>query len=255
MNVKELILSQNIDDIIQYLKENFIPEYEDYDKTSKRYDKGFRLSIEDIKNTIPRKNCEDLIYGWKYKEVNFDGNIEESIDHCNIKISELLNMDTEIEIKTFDDFTDAKLPTHWGLMFVDWETILGYQVIETDFVSNLELAAEILWELTFFGYEKEENIVNAKKEADILDERSKELDEAIKTGDTSGYISIDDDYFFNLEKELGFYDGLTDDEIKKVREENERKMKKAIEKTRELRLESIKKEYEFLKELKKKYEK
>lgn len=255
MNVKELILSQNIDDIIQYLKENFIPEYEDYDKISKRYDKGFRLSIKDIKNTIPITNSENIIYGIKCQEVNTDEIIETTIDHCNIKISELLKMNSNIEIETFEDIEKAHIPTHWGLMFVDWETILGYQVIETDFVSNLELAAEILWELTFFGYEKEENIVNAKKEADILDERSKELDEAIKTGDTSGYISIDDDYFFNLEKELGFYDGLTDDEIKKVREENERKMKKAIEKTRELRLESIKKEYEFLKELKKKYEK
>ena len=154
-----------------------------------------------------------------------------------------------------NEATKANMPNHWGLMFIDWETILGYQVIETDFVSNLELAAEILWELTFFGYGKEENMVNAKKEADILDERSKELDEAIKTGDTSGYISIDDDYFFNLEKELGLYDGLTDDEIIKVRKEDEIKRKKAIEKTRELMIDVRKKEYEFLKELKKKYEK
>ena len=255
MNVKELILSQNIDDLINYEKEHFIPEYEDYDSTAERYEKGFKLSIQDIKNTIPITDSENIIYGIKCQEVNTDETIETTIDHCNIQISELLKMNSNIEIKTFEDIEKANMPNHWGLMFIDWETILGYQVIETDFVSNLELAAEILWELTFFGYGKEENMVNAKKEADILDERSKELDEAIKTGDTSGYISIDDDYFFNLEKKLGLYDGLTDDEIIKVRKEDEIKRKKAIEKTRELMIDVRKKEYEFLKELKKKYEK
>lgn len=255
MNVKELILSQNIDDLINYEKEHFIPEYEDYETTAKRYENGFKLSIQDIKNTIPINDSENIIYGIKCQEVNTDDTIETTIDHCNIKISELLKMNSNIEIKTFDDIEKTHMPTHWSLMFIDWETILGYQVIETDFVSNLELAAEILWELTFFGYTKEQNMINSKKEADILDERSKELDEAIETGDTSRYISIDDDWFLNFEKKLGLYDDLTDDEIKKVREENKIKRDKAIEKTKKLAIESKKKEYEFLKELKKKYEK
>ena len=43
--------------------------------------------------------------------------------------------------------------------------------------------------------------------------------------------------------------------IEARRKEDERKRKKAIEKTRALMIESIKKEYEFLKDLKKKYEK
>lgn len=253
MNVKELILSQNTEELIKYMQDHFIAEYEDYDKLSKRYDKGFRLSIEDIKKTIPKNNSEELIYGMKCKEMHIDKTIEESIEHCNIKVSELLKMHSDVEIKTFDDFTKTKMPEHWSLMFIDWESILGYQVIETEFVSNLELAAEILWELTFFGYEKEINLENSKKEADELDKRTKEVKEAIEVGDNSKFITIDDEYFLNLEKKLGLYDGLTDEEIEKIRTEDKILRDKAFEKTKEFMFESKKKEYEFLKKLKKKY--
>ena len=70
MNVKELILKQDIENIIKYMQEHFIAEYENKEEIKKRFDEGFRLSIEDIKNTIPKTNTNHIIYGLPYKNYN-----------------------------------------------------------------------------------------------------------------------------------------------------------------------------------------
>lgn len=253
MNVKELILKQDIENIIKYMQEHFIAEYEDKEEIEKRFDEGFRLSIEDIKNTIPKTNTNHIIYGLPYKDYNSDGTVDEYVNHCVINLDELKIFNPNIQIHTFEDITVCHFPEHWGLMFLDWETILGYEFIDSGYVSELSLACDILWELTFFGYTKETNKINSDKEAEVLDERKKELDEAIETGDNSKFHTLDDDFFFNLEKKFGKYNGMTDEEIKGKRAEDKRLRDIAVKKTFDDALEWKKKEFELLKELKKKY--
>lgn len=253
MNVKELILNQNIEDIIKYMQKHFIAEYEDKEELSKRFDKGFRLSIKDIENTVPETNTNNIIYGLPYKDYNSDGTVDEYVEHCVIDLDELKKFNPNFSLHTFDDLDICHFPQHWSLMFLDWETILGYEVVDSGYVSNLALACDILWELTFFGYTKETNKQNSDKEAEILDERKKEVDEAIESGDDSKFHTLDDDFFFNLEKEFGEYDDMTDEEIEEKRAKDKELRDIATKKSLDNALEWRKKEFELLKNLKNKY--
>lgn len=249
MTVKELILEQNFEEIISYMTEHYVSEYEDKEKNKETFQMGFRLTIEDIKNTIPKEDTETIVYGFPYREY-FEGKLEENIETCVIKLSQLKEMETNYEINTLEDRKNKKYPEHWSLMFVDWETILGYEVIKNDFVSNLALACDILWELTFFGYTKEKNKEKSKEEETELMNSIREIEEG-----TCETISVDDDYFFDIEKECSLYDGLSEEEIEEKRKNDKIERELDYEKTTEEILVRLKKEFEFLKKLKKKFEK
>ena len=124
MNAKELILKQDPKDIIKYMQDHFIADYEDHDKKMEIFEAGFTLSLEDVKNTTPIPTTEDFLFATKVQEANADGITEEYVDVGKIEKSDILNMDTDYEITSFDDFRNKKYPESWWLMFVDWETIL-----------------------------------------------------------------------------------------------------------------------------------
>ena len=252
MTVKDLILRQNKDKIIEYMKENFIPDYEDKEKISKIMEKGFSLSLADIANIVPKISDEDLVFAFPYKETDGNCNIEINVDISNIKKSELLNMDTDYEIQTRDDVMDKKYPIPYSFMFIDWETILGYKIIEESFehVSELEFACKLLYELTWFGYTKEIATENTEKEIEELDRRMEEAEK----GKTYAIEDVDE-WFFNLSKEAGLYDGMTDEEIEEERREDKIRREKDLELFYELNVENKRKEFEFLKKVKKTIEK
>lgn len=254
MNVKELILKQNPNDIIKYMQDHFIAEYENQEEMRERYEMGYTLSLEDIKNTIPKENTEDYVIAKKTKEI-WSGEEEIIIDVSNIKKSEVLAMDTDYEIHSFDDIRDKKYPETWSFMFIDWETILGYQVIEeTIDVSELEFACALLWELTFFGYTKNRSEENAEKEMKELDKAHEEIEEAKRTGDNSKFHTIDENFFDEIRKELGFYDGMTEEEIKEEKKQKKIQRDLDFNETMSYALENKRKEFELFKKLKKEWE-
>ena len=254
MNVKELILNQDFEKMIEVFKEFYVPEYEDKEEKEKHFRIGFQKTLKDIEETIPEETKEHhLIYGIKYKDYNSDGTFENLVDHCSITIKELKNLNENVKIETFDDFEKCNFPNHWSLMFVAWEEILGYEVIKNEFVNDVELACEILWELTFFGYSKESNEENSKEEMEELDRREKEIKEAIETGDNSKFVTIDDDFFDKLREELGEYDGMTEEEKLEHKKQEKIDFDIMMEKNREEILKKNKLEYELLKKLKKEY--
>ena len=255
MNVKELILKQNPNDIIRYMQDNFIADYEDKEEIKSRYEMGFTLSLEDIQNTTPKENTEEYVIAKRYHEVWTDSE-EDTIDVSIIKKSEILNMDTNYEIHNFDDMNDKHYPECWSFMFLDWEEILGYQVIEeTIDVSELEFACYILWELTFFGYTKSRSEENSKKEMEILDKSREEVEKAIETGDDSKFHTLDDEFFEKWKRELGIYDGMNETEIQEKRMEDKIQRENASKKTMENALKVKQKEFELFKKLKKEWTK
>lgn len=81
---------------------------------------------------------------------------------------------TEDEMKSFDNIFEGI--TKYSYEIDDWENVLGYRVIITDDELKYDVAASILYEITFYGYD-EETIGEFKKS---LEDTVKEIEESME---------------------------------------------------------------------------
>lgn len=97
-----------------------------------------------------------------------------------------------------DDLNHSASLAGYAYEFESWENILGYLVYTPTRFCQFELAefyADILWEMTFFGISQDEHEEKAKEITDTLNERVKEVDEAIEKEKETGekqFISFKD---------------------------------------------------------------
>ena len=249
MNVKDLVLAQPLDCLLDKIIELFTDENDDLNRVRKAY----KHTIAQIAEIIPIESPNELMFGTIYKEYD-DGIMYEYPMFSLIHLDELEKMRTDGNIQSFEDSHNLNLPASYSLMFIDWEEILGYKIaLESfDYVTPIELAACLLDEITFFGYDYEKNKERCNEEEEELDRRVndiKEHPENLKTLDLNELKES----IVRLRKESGEFDGKTDEEIKDIVKKEDEEYEIEHKKNLELMLESLKERYEILKILKKNY--
>lgn len=247
MNVKELLLKQNIDDVIQYMKKHFITEFDDRVIKEKRFEENFPLSFIDIEKTTPVKTDNVFIFGYKGLDLDDDLNIESNPEFFCFQKDELENVNFNQEINLLEDIKEANLPPSYGLMFINWEDILGYNIVPFfEQISELELACLLLWELTWFGYTKDEYNYNSSIHSEELDKCSEEAKQALEEGRDDYFISFED-----LKEELfeTVYSDLTEEEKEEQRRLEELHLQEYLEKSKVLAVEHTKNVLEIFKQI------
>lgn len=247
MNVKDLLLKQNRDDLIDRTLQMFGKKDEtDKDEYHK---KRYHKALMDMESLEKIEDKEHLVYGMVEHDVN-DCQVTEHKNFSIIRLNELKAMVENGTIKSFEDRENFKVPDSYSLMFVDWKEILGYQVAPEsfDYVNQLDLAAVLLYEMTFFGYDYEENQDTSEKEEEELERLINE----IKNGDTENYKTIKDidEWFLELRKENGEFDGKTEEEVQSVLKQEKMGREEKRRNRTKVMLEDLQTRYEILKKLK-----
>ena len=187
MNIKELIFSIPALD----LAEAYAAKYDDLSPEKKgRVVDQVAAFIGTLKDRKP-KDTGHLILGISFVDDDEDEGRHEFIDACLFKKDDLaaqFDWDSSLaKVTTLDGLTDDQveelahtriLPDSYAYEYSPWDEILGYEVDPYNLmmVGSIPLAADVLWEMTFFGFE--ESQVDAEREE--LRRRADELDEILK---------------------------------------------------------------------------
>ena len=120
--------------------------------------------------------------------------------------------DSEIE----ELINDYEHLTSYGYEYEPWDNILGFQIDENNAekFGKTRLLANILYAMTFFGFDEE----NIDKERKILNQRTKEMDDVLKLPKEE-----QEKYFIpweTLKKELEIEDDSPEEELRKRKEMN-----------------------------------
>lgn len=184
MLVKELFEQVNFEAIMQYLfnEKQIIYDIEDLkEKTQEEIQKkcesmkeAYQHAYNEILKISPEINKNKIIILQKEKDLFSE---EEYYDVSLLHLEEL-NDDS---------------PVIYAIDFISWKQILGYEIS----LANLEeysldkLAGEILWEMTFYGYQEE---VIEEEKTELLNRRE-EVEKAMEK-------EKDEDYCLNKLKEV-----------------------------------------------------
>lgn len=163
MNVKDMILSQPMEDVVRAFIDRLRAETEQREKAIQRMTK-FVLSLRDIE---PCESGHLLLGIYHFDD---DG---EFLDPCLYSKKELLvEFEPESELSQLkslaeiDSLEDEELdrlahfksrPESYSFILSPWNEILGYEVNSHNVqdVGAAALCAEVLYEMTFFGFEEE----------------------------------------------------------------------------------------------------
>ena len=187
MNIKELIFSLSALDIA----EAYVAKYDDLDpeKRDRAVDKVAAF-IGTLKDREP-KDTGHLILGISFVDDDEDEGRYEFLDACLFKKDDLaaqFDWDSPLaRVTTLEGLTDDQIeelahtrifPDSYAFEFSLWDDILGYEVDPYNLlmVGPIPLAADVLWEMTFFGFE-EAKVEAERKE---LERRDEELDRILK---------------------------------------------------------------------------
>lgn len=187
MNIKELIFSIPALD----LAEAYAAKYDDLSPEKKgRVVDQVAAFIGTLKDRKP-KDTGHLILGISFVDDDEDEGRHEFLDACLFKKDDLaaqFDWDSPMaKVAPLDGLTDDQveelahtriLPDSYAFEYSPWDEILGYEVDPYNLlmVGPIPLAADVLWEMTFFGFE--ESQVDAEREE--LHRRADELDEILK---------------------------------------------------------------------------
>lgn len=187
MNIKELIFSLPALDIA----EAYVTKYDDLDPEKKiRAVDQVAAFISTLKDREP-KDTGHLILGISFVDDDEDEDRHEFLDACLFKKDDLaaqFDWDSPLaKVTTLEGLTDDQveelahtrfLPDSYAYEYSLWDEILGFEVDPYNLLmmGPIPMAANVLWEMTFFGFE--ESQVDAEREE--LHRRADELDEILK---------------------------------------------------------------------------
>ena len=230
VKVKDFLFSLDIDKVGDiYFKEYYDVDYRHVEARENGIT-DYRSHIKDkveffmdqLKDIVPIENPDEILWGRAFYDHDIvdDGNGGWNYPLIKIEdVSILCKKDwkTDLELSTIESWADRNDDFHietYSLMFVEPEYILGLELFNQG--NDYRIAAAILHELSWFGYDLEENKKNTEKEKAILDERSKEVENAIENGESEMWHTWED-----LRSELGFPEETEDerkDTIKRMEE-------------------------------------
>ena len=187
MNIKELIFSIPALD----LAEAYAAKYDDLapEKQNRLVD-SVAAFIGTLKDRKP-KDTGHLILGIAFVDDDEDEGRHEFLDACLFKKADMaaqFDWDSPLaEVATLEGLTDDQveelahariLPDSYAYDLSPWEEILGYEVDPYNIleVGPVPLAAAVLWEMTFFGFD--ESRVDAER--DELHRRAREMEGILK---------------------------------------------------------------------------
>ena len=187
MNIKELIFSLPALDIA----EAYVAKYDDFEPEKRdRVVDQVAAFVSTLKDREP-KDTGHLILGISFVDDDEGEGQREFLDTCLFKKDDLaaqFDWDSPLaKVATLEGLTDNQieklahtriLPDSYAYEYSPWDEILGYEVDPCNLlmVGPIPLAADVLWEMTFFGFE--ESRVDAEREE--LHRRADELDEILK---------------------------------------------------------------------------
>lgn len=181
MNIKELILCQPVEDVVRAFVGRLRVEAEQREKAIQHMTK-FVLSLRDIE---PCESGHLLLGIYHFDD---DG---EFLDPCLYSKKELLtefeseselsHLKSLAEIDSLDDEELDRLahskprPESYSFILSPWNEILGYEVHSHNVqdIGAVALCAEVLYEMTFFGFTEEKVKAERRKLHEIMRESEK----------------------------------------------------------------------------------
>lgn len=218
MIVKDLLFLCSIDDVIEAVLKK-----EDEKANRDKVYTAYSALIEKLKNRTPNES-NSIVLGIEY--INFG---EPTSDATLYKINEIKNnfkLNDKLEnISDIDSLSDSEIaslineykhPDSYAYEYEAWNDILGYHIDENNAekFGKAKLLADILYEMTFFGFEETE----VDKERIILKQRTEEIDNILKLPkeeQEKHFISWND-----MKKEFGIEEDSPEEELHNRNEMN-----------------------------------
>ena len=206
MIVKDFLFSLDIERLSEvYFKEYYDVDYkhqearehgiDDYESFTK--DKVFYL-MEQLEKIQPTNHPDEVLWGRAFFDHDIVDDGKGGWEYPLMKIEDVSILNKEdwkcglmpAKIENWNERDNDFHIETYSLMFVEPEYILGLELFNQG--DDYRIAASILYEISWFGYNLEENKENAEKEKSILDERAKEVEAAIENGESENWHTWED---------------------------------------------------------------
>lgn len=236
MNIKELFKKIKLEDLCEELYKNHYKDNPNILEKNEKIYKQNKYSLEEIeqstkliiynviKGTIKdflnvkiEKNDEYKDFYIftidSYDDLGDINNLEKYFDVFGCYLNEMIENKECLNDETWEDkINNEKYFSHYGLDFIERKYLLGCEIADICIKTygEIKVAAELFWEMTFYGYSEE----SIQKEENKLKEATKEIEE----GNYYSYENIDD-----------FFKEIDSDYIPPTQEELNLSLKKSQE--------------------------
>lgn len=203
MTIKDFLLGLNEDKICEtyyemYYKNN---EVEQAKASKDGYDLKEHIFalvkhfIDQIKYIEPKTDTAHKALVIEYADFDLDDDLNifktKCLDAFVINLSETKDRGQLKRITSLDNTIQDVILSNYSFMMIPWEEALGYELCylhdDKTPLSMYMNAAALIYEITFFGYDKERYDNTVADEKEKLDEAIKEIEE----GNTTKYIEAD----------------------------------------------------------------
>lgn len=235
MNAKDFILSLNEEKLLdiycqRYCKLNTIRHKTEPGamKNKKKFLKRrLKYFLNQVKQIKPIETSDEILWGRTYWDYDIVDDGKGGWKYPLIKFGDVsivnkedwkFNLNPQL-INTFEERDKNFYIVPYSLMYIDPAYILGLEIFNQG--DDYKIAADILHELTWFGYNLKRISKHMKQSEDMLEQRYEEVKEAIETGEIEKSKVLDD-----IKEDIGISDGTFKDkeEIEKWIEEETKEM-------------------------------
>lgn len=151
------------------------------------------MNLKDLISSVNYKSVFNIVYKEYYKDKKYSNSKMMDVDYAyskvfeNLKSKEInkeekpLSITFQIHENEGDKFVDTCLYDEdkdelMALDFVSWDILLGYNINNSLNLSPEEMAAHLLWEITFWGFTEDK----IKKEAEAIEKHASESSEWVE---------------------------------------------------------------------------
>lgn len=155
--------------------------------------------LDQFKDVEPVATPNEYMMVVKYYDFDMTDDLEmvevSTLDPHLLNVAETKNRGKLTHITSMDERPDGLVWSSYSTMLLSWEKLLGYEICYLD-GDEYEAAASILFEVTFFGWDKERYEQRVQDVEDDLEESHREIEEG-----TADFVKYEEETFckeFNL---------------------------------------------------------